>query len=1137
MTARPGVSAARGGSELAVATLVSLAGNYVFLLAAGRLLGSVDYGTLAALTGLLTVVLLPSSALQMAVAREVSSLEALGDHERTAGFVRNLLRLGVLVTAAVVGLGFALLLPIQELLNLSAVGPVALTLAGLVIVVANPVALGVLQGQQRFRTLAAVTATPMLIRVVAFAGLALLGLRLYGALVAITISAVLAVGVALAAVLVRLPRSGEALPIRPFLRTLVPIAVGLFGVTILTNADILVVKARFSGEEAGVYAAASAFARVAFFLPSALVAVLIPRTAARHARGQAAEDILGRSLIITLSFCGALTAGYALFGRRAIDLTYGDEFAGAAGLLLPFCLAMTLFSITNVIVVYHLSRQRTGFAWFVALAGLVQVLALATLPSTPREVLWVNAVIGGALLVAHEVLEGSSTRALAAGYRRMDPWRNLRRAALAIGLSRPVVVEAAVVLLGFAGVAVIASWPLVLDFGSAMPGPFPNDGSGTAGWFWQLTQEGGYGLLGSTQHTLTGAPLGWEQGNALNFQWLIPYYPGYLFALAFGPVVATNLVALSGLALSGASMYLLVRWIGCGRLPAAWAGLVFTIFPWHIERVIAGHASLVHLELFPLLVMASLAWIRRPSEGRSALVALVVIAQWLTSGYFGAMAFIVIGAFSVVAFALQEGGGRRAMLREGAKMWAMALSGAGIVILGSILAGSSAGVNVGRDAGEVEFYGARLADYLPDPANPVVGGIAERVVARPGYYAGAESLVYPGLVTIGLALLWVLFLRRGATAGTGRRVTVPLAAVAVTGVICAAPSPMNLFGLSVHPMPSYVLFKVLPAFRVPSRLIVVILVALLPLAALALERLLRGRRADPRVRRRVAVAVAFVAVCAASVAELGIPMKQTAPRPTPGLYEAVAVSPAGPIAEYPLWRSGTPANSQYVYWQRLHARPLVNGAAPGSPADGIRRMLVDPSERSTAGSLALLGVHTIVTRTDTLAWVERARAAELASYGSGYRLARTLVDGTRVWRVIAAPAPALAVLRPGDVGEPLPGSSADKVVHPVVTPSVHVDIYARSAATLVLRIDTRGLRLPSRAVLRGTGEAVVVALDRSGALRIPVDVPRGRSTLTVDFDPGAGDAEMTLSTPWFEAARESESGLDPVRLFVDSGFS
>ena len=51
----------------------------MFLLAAGRILGSEEYGSLAALLGLLAIVLIPAGALQMAVSREVSRRAASGD--------------------------------------------------------------------------------------------------------------------------------------------------------------------------------------------------------------------------------------------------------------------------------------------------------------------------------------------------------------------------------------------------------------------------------------------------------------------------------------------------------------------------------------------------------------------------------------------------------------------------------------------------------------------------------------------------------------------------------------------------------------------------------------------------------------------------------------------------------------------------------------------------------------------------------------------------------------------------------------------------------------------------------------------------------------------------------------------------
>ena len=115
---------------------------------------------------------------------------------------------------------------------------------------------------------------------------------------------------------------------------------------------------------------------------------------------------------------------------------------------------------------------------------------------------------------------------------------------------------------------------------------------------------------------LTGAPFGWEFSNALNIQWAVVFVPAVLATKVIGEIAAYNLIVLTGLALTGPAMYLLVRRLGGHPLVAAWAGLVYTIFPWHLEKA-QGHAGFVHLEGFPLLVLAVLAWYPEPVLSRA----------------------------------------------------------------------------------------------------------------------------------------------------------------------------------------------------------------------------------------------------------------------------------------------------------------------------------------------------------------------------------------------------------------------------------------------------------------------------------------------------------------------------------------
>src|SRR5436309_6012824 len=99
-------SGARSGVLLTAASAASIVANYVFLLAAARVLGSDQYGSLAALLGLLSVVLIPAAALQMAVSREISRRVASGEQAGANAFATTTLRLAALATAPLVAIAF-----------------------------------------------------------------------------------------------------------------------------------------------------------------------------------------------------------------------------------------------------------------------------------------------------------------------------------------------------------------------------------------------------------------------------------------------------------------------------------------------------------------------------------------------------------------------------------------------------------------------------------------------------------------------------------------------------------------------------------------------------------------------------------------------------------------------------------------------------------------------------------------------------------------------------------------------------------------------------------------------------------------------------------------------------------------------
>ena len=378
---------------------------------------------------------------------------------------------------------------------------------------------------------------------------------------------------------------------------------------------------------------------------------------------------------------------------------------------------------------------------------------------------------------------------------------------------------------------------------------------------------------------------------------LLPYYPTYLSRKLFGEIAALNLTTLAGYVLSGATMYLLVRYLGCGRLVAVWAALVFIVFPWHMAR--AEHASLLHIEVLAVLVVALVAAARKPILLRFGFVGAANLACWLTSGYFGAMAAISTVAF---AFGAWLGSERRRGFLVFAISSAIAIAPAAVLGIAAVASGTNSGAGLGREAVDLSVYGLRPLELIVPPAKSWFFGdqLQSFWSTRSHGSNPTEITNYLGLLTFALAIAWlVVAVRRRRTLSPVQRLATPgLVAVFVVGLLFAAPSPMLVFGHELW-MPSRLLWEVLPGLS---------------------RRLSLGSAPDDHARppggagvagltgelaRRHGQLVAGAAVVAAmglSFVELAV--EPAKPRfrtvPTPPEYAVIDRARPGIVAEYPL---------------------------------------------------------------------------------------------------------------------------------------------------------------------------------------------------------------------------------------------
>ena len=228
----------------------------------------------------------------------------------------------------------------------------------------------------------------------------------------------------------------------------------------------------------------------------------------------------------------------------------------------------------------------------------------------------------------------------------------------------------------------------------------------------------------------------------------------------------------------------------------------------------------------------------------------------------------------------------------------------------------------------------------------------------------------------------------------------------------------------------------------------------------------------------------------------------------PDLYRADERTPRGVLAEYSLVEG-----SDYRFWQRLHGRPLLNGARAGTAADDLRRAFVDPGAPGTAKALALLDVTAIATRADALDYTDDIADVPNANWGAGYELIERFPDGSSVWEVVAPPAPAVAFLRsPGFGGPEKP--EGHLIGYPLLQRRGEIEVRAKAPGRVRLSFETEAPSAESH-VLRVSGASGEVAFPLKGrrAVSFVAWVPRGVSRLTVTVEPTVLGTPVEISAP------------------------
>lgn len=377
---RPASALTRHGRELGTIAIVSIVGIVAtagFQIVAVRSLGPEDFGLLASLLALINIVAVGSGALRTSVAvnaarATIAPVSTSNSTRRDAALVESVVLGGVSSVTVVV------LAPwLIGALDSTALA-LALTTSALIPYFLFARAQGVLQGVGRTRAVVYWTTGSQIAQLALTTAALLLGYGAAGVLVAVLVTVVLStLGASL-----QVHRLKTVSARRAFDRDTTVVLLLSIAFAVVTNLDVVLVRALTDSTSAGAYAAAAVLVKITLIIPATLSLYLLPRFVVHSADRE--RSLRGLLLTVAVTLLGGLLVALmlALIARPIVDVLFGDAYELTIRYVPLLALCFVPWGVAQAILIRTTAvASRRGLGIVVAVALSQLILGGALLPS------------------------------------------------------------------------------------------------------------------------------------------------------------------------------------------------------------------------------------------------------------------------------------------------------------------------------------------------------------------------------------------------------------------------------------------------------------------------------------------------------------------------------------------------------------------------------------------------------------------------------------------------------------------------------------------------------------------------------------------------------------------------------------
>ncbi|UOB19065.1 oligosaccharide flippase family protein [Abyssalbus ytuae] len=384
-----------------ISTLLVNAGNYLYNLGLGRILGPKEFADAAILITFLLVLSFIAMTFQLVTAKYV----VIFDHEVFKSFIgfisKHAIIVGVLIGISIIVFSKHL----QLIFNTSSSKMFVIFGIGVPIYFLMSINRGVFQGQKEFDQLSITYQSEMLSRLI----ITLILLYTLQVQSSVLVSAGILISFVFGLIPFKMKKDSftdsplEAGERKLVLKFIVLTAFYEFTQIIINNSDILLVKHYFENYEAGLYASLALIGRVVYFVAWMFVMILLPTVVKLHKEGKKHTAVMLKYVLYISALSAIIVFVTFLFPEFVIKTMFGEAYLSVSPLLWKYALATSIFAISNVFAYYFLSLDQYIPVILSGLTGLGQIVLIIFFHESLEQVVVMQIIAMAVLFIVQLV--------------------------------------------------------------------------------------------------------------------------------------------------------------------------------------------------------------------------------------------------------------------------------------------------------------------------------------------------------------------------------------------------------------------------------------------------------------------------------------------------------------------------------------------------------------------------------------------------------------------------------------------------------------------------------------------------------------------------------------------------------------